>query len=144
LGPVLLDAGLHLLLLGDGEGAALLGLGLGPLLVRVGLVGLELGADVLADVDVGDIDREDLEGGAGVEALLRRGRGGLAGVPGHVLGGRRRAGGGGDARADAGDEGLLGASAAGVGGVGPDGDAGLGVALDAVLGDGVDGRAGAV
>ena len=35
------------------------------------LVGLEFGADVVADVNVGDVDREDLEGRPGVQALLQ-------------------------------------------------------------------------
>ena len=47
----------HLLLLRDGHRAALLGLRLRDLLVRVGLIDLQLRADVLADVDVGDVDR---------------------------------------------------------------------------------------
>ena len=67
LGPVLLDLRDHLLLLGDGEGPPLLGLGAGHPRVGLGLEGLEVGADIVADVDVGDVDREDLVGRAGVE-----------------------------------------------------------------------------
>ena len=52
--PVGLDLGLHFLFGGDGVGAALLREGLSFAGVRLGLVGLEAGADVLADVDVGE------------------------------------------------------------------------------------------
>ncbi|KKL59908.1 hypothetical protein LCGC14_2210630, partial [marine sediment metagenome] len=55
----------HLRLAGHGHGPALLGLGLEAPLVRLGLVGLELGADVLPDVHVGDVDGRYLEGGSG-------------------------------------------------------------------------------
>src|SRR5438105_321115 len=65
---------------GDGHGAALFGFGLEAALVGFGLVGLELGADVFADVDVGDVDGEDLEGGVGVEALVEDGLGDVVGV----------------------------------------------------------------
>src|SRR5262249_31517557 len=59
LGPVLLDLRDHLLLLGDREGAALLGLGPRDAGVGLGLEGLQVGADVVAHVDIGDVDRED-------------------------------------------------------------------------------------
>jgi lipoyl synthase len=49
--------------------AALLGLGLGDGACRPRPGRPELGADVLADVDVGDVDREDLERRVGVEPL---------------------------------------------------------------------------
>jgi hypothetical protein len=39
--------------------------------IGLGLGGLEVGADVVADVDVGDVDREDLEGGAGIRPLVQ-------------------------------------------------------------------------
>jgi hypothetical protein len=52
---------------GDRHRPPLLRLRLGDPLVRLGLVGLQLGADVAPDVDVGDVDREDLVGGAGVQ-----------------------------------------------------------------------------
>jgi len=61
----------HLLLGRDGHRPALLGLGLGDLLVRVRLVDLELGADVLAHVDVSDVDGEDLEGRPRVQAAAQ-------------------------------------------------------------------------
>ncbi len=60
------DGGFHLLLAGDGEGAALFGLGAGDAGVGFGLVGLQASADVLADVDVGDVDRDDLKRRVGV------------------------------------------------------------------------------
>ena len=46
-----------------------LGLGLGALHVRAGTVGSELGADVFADLDLGDVDREDFKRGVGRESL---------------------------------------------------------------------------
>lgn len=69
---------------------------------------LELGTDVVADVDVGDVDGEDLEGGAGVEALGHDGLGDVVGVLEHRLVRLGRADGGDDALADAGDDGLFG------------------------------------
>ena len=41
--------------------------------VGFGLRRLQFGADVLADVDVGDVDRNDFESGSGVEALGEHG-----------------------------------------------------------------------
>jgi len=61
------DLGLHFLFAGDGHGAPFFGARLGDLFVGVGLLGLELGAYVFAYVDVGDVDGENFEGGAGVE-----------------------------------------------------------------------------
>ena len=45
------------------------GLGLRDAPVGFGLRGLQVGADVLADVDVGDVDRHDFERGPGIEAF---------------------------------------------------------------------------
>ena len=64
--------GLHFLLAGDRFGPPLLGLGPGHARVGFGLVGLQAGADVLADVDVGDVDRDDLERRLGVEAAVEQ------------------------------------------------------------------------
>jgi len=46
---------------------------------------LEFGADVFTDVDVGDVDREDLERRAGVQALLQDALGDRIGVLQDVL-----------------------------------------------------------
>jgi hypothetical protein len=69
------------------------------------------GADVLAHVDVGDVDREDLEGRAGVEPAGHHGLGDVVGVLEHMLVRLGRADGGDDALAHAGDDGLLGRAA---------------------------------
>src|SRR6185369_5271300 len=124
---VLFNLGLVFLGLGHGHCAALFGFGLEALLVGLGLGGLELGADVLADVDVGDIDGENLEGAAGVKAFGHDGLGDVVGVLQHGLVGLGRADGGDDALADAGDDGLFGGAADKAGEVGADGDAGLGL-----------------
>ncbi len=57
----------HLLLKCDRHGAALLCLCLRNLLVCIRLVNLQFGADVLADVHIGNIDGEDLVRGARIE-----------------------------------------------------------------------------
>ncbi len=78
------DFGLHFLLAGDGHGPALLGLGPGHAHVGLGLVGLQAGADVLAHVDVGDVDRDDLERRLRVEAAVQHGLGDAVGVLHHL------------------------------------------------------------
>ena len=50
------------MLAGDGERTAFFGLGTGDAGVGFGLIGLQAGADIFADVDIGDVDRYDLEG----------------------------------------------------------------------------------
>ena len=135
--------------LADGEGPPLLGLGPGDPGVGLGLDGLEVGADVVADVDVGDVDREDLEGRAGVEPLLQHALGDRVGLLEHLLVRVGRADRVDDALADAGDDRLVGGPADQPVDVGPDGHLGLHLELDAVLGDAVDrlpalGRVGAV
>jgi hypothetical protein len=50
----------HLLFVRYRHGAALFRLRLRDLLIRVRLVNLQFGADVLADVQVRDVDRENL------------------------------------------------------------------------------------
>ena len=60
LGLLLLFGGLRRIL-------PLGGFGLRDAAVGFGLRGLQLGADVLADVDVGDVDRHDLERRSGIE-----------------------------------------------------------------------------
>ena len=110
---------------GDGHGAAFFGFGLEAAFVGLGLVGLEFGADVFTDVDVGDIDRQDFEGGVGVEALGEHGFGDVVGVFEHVFVVVGAADGGDDAFADAGDDGFLGGAADEALDVGANGDAGL-------------------
>src|SRR5690606_31522024 len=138
LGAHRLDAGAVLLLLGHGHGAALLGLGLRDALVGLGLVGLQLSADVAADVDVGDVDGEDLEGRARVEALGQDRLRDDVRVLEHALVGLSRADGGDDALADARDDRLLAGAAHEPLEVRAHRDAGRGDQLDAVLGDGRD------
>src|SRR5690606_33534544 len=141
LGLHLLHAGDHFLFEGDGGGAADFGLGLGDALVGLGLGFLELGADVLADVHVGDVDGEDFKGGADVEAALEHDLGNGVGRLEHDLVGLGRADGGDDALADAGDDGLLLGAADEAVEVGAHGHASLYLHLDAVLGHAVDGVA---
>ena len=130
--------GLHLLLLGHGEGAALLGLGPGDPRVGLGLQGLEVGADVVADVDVGDVDREDLVGGAGVEPLLEHALGDRVGLLQHLQVRLGRADGVDDALADPGDDRFVGGPADQAVEVGPHRHLRLDLELDAVLGHAVD------
>jgi hypothetical protein len=73
LGLHLLDAGLHLLLQRHRGGTPDFRLSLRHVLVRLGLRDLQLGADVLTDVDVGDVDGEDLERGTHVETAGKHG-----------------------------------------------------------------------
>ena len=56
-------------------GATLFGLGPGHAGVGLGLVGLQPGADVLADVDIGDVDRHDLKRRLRVETAFEHGLG---------------------------------------------------------------------
>ncbi len=129
---------MHLLLLGDGEGAAFLGLGPGDARVGLGLERLEVGTDVVAHVDVGDVDREDLVGRPGVEALLEHSLGDRVGLLEDLLVGVGRADGIDDALADARDDRLVGRTADQAVEVGPDGHLRLDLELNAVLGDAVD------
>src|SRR3972149_5105973 len=85
LGLGLHDARPHLLLEGHRHGPPLLGLGLGDLLVRVGLVDLELCADVLAHVHVGDVDGQDLVGGSRIQPRGQDMLGDVIRVLQHVL-----------------------------------------------------------
>ena len=60
-GPILFDCGDVFLFSGDRQRPAPFGRGPGDADVGLGLVGLQAGADVLADVDVGNVDRDDLK-----------------------------------------------------------------------------------
>ena len=88
------------------------GLGAGDARVGLGLVGLQAGADVVAHVDVGDVDRDDLERRAArrapAPARALEIESGFSSTCGVRLG---RADGADDALADAGDDRLLGGAA---------------------------------
>lgn len=64
-----LGIGAHFLFLGDGHGTAFFGSCLCDLLIRFCLIGLELGADISAYIDIGDIDGEDLKSCPRVETF---------------------------------------------------------------------------
>src|SRR5262249_12412795 len=70
LGAIFLDGGLHFLLSGDGEGTTLFGLGASDTGVGFRLKGLKVGANVVANVDISDVDRENLVRCSSVEPLL--------------------------------------------------------------------------
>ena len=65
----LLCAGLVLLLKGNSHGTTLLGLRLSNVLVGIGLVNLEGCTDVLANIDICNVDRENLERCTSVKTL---------------------------------------------------------------------------
>src|SRR5260370_19300258 len=67
LGPIKLNQRSVLLLLGDRFGPLLFGARLGYPQIRAGLVGLEIGADIGADVNLRDVDRDDFKRGLRVE-----------------------------------------------------------------------------
>ena len=140
-GTVKLGGGFVFLLGGDGEGAAFFGFGLEEAFVGFGLVGLELGADVFADGDFGDIDRENGKRGAGVEPFAEDGFGDGVGVFEDFFIAGGGADGGDDALADAGDDGFFGGAADELLDVGADGDFGADLENDAVFGLPVDGLA---
>jgi hypothetical protein len=98
---------------GDREAAAeaIAAVSLEAALVRLGLIGLQFRADIVADIHIGNVDREDLEGRAGVEALFENLLGDSVRVFQHLFVRVGRADGGDDAFADAGDDGFLGRAA---------------------------------
>ena len=112
------------LLLRDGHRAALLGLGLEAALVGFGAIRGELCAEVLADVDVGDVNGENLESRVRIESLAQDGFGDRVGVFQDVFVIDCRADRVDDSFADAGDDGFLGGSADEALDVGSHGDAG--------------------
>ena len=113
---------------------------LGDVLIRLCLIHLQYGADVTTYVDVSDVDGEDLEGGTGVEPLLKHqlrdrvriledGRVSLSGADARH-----------DALSDASEDGLLASTTDQLRDISPHGDARLGDQLDAVLGHSGDRR----
>ena len=93
-----------------------------------------------ADVDLGHVDRHDLERGLRIERILQHGLRNQVRVGQHVGVMLGRADGLDDALADAGDDGLLRGPADQAIELGPHGDAGPGLELNAVLADAVEGR----
>ena len=132
--------GLHLLLLGHCHGAALLGAGLGYVLVGVGLIYLQDCSDVLSDVYVGDVYGKDLECSAGIKSLGQYDFGYGVRMLQHVLVGLGCSDAGYDTLADAGQDGLLAGSSDQLLDVGAHGHPGLGYHLYAVLCHGCHGR----
>ena len=118
---------------------AFLGLGLGTSHIGFGLRRLKLGADVLAYIDIGDIDREDLERRAGIQTLLQHRLGDSVRILQHALVADRTADGSDDSLADAGDDRLFRGAANEPLNIRPDGHPGLGPELNTILGHGVDG-----
>ena len=106
--------------------------------VGLGLGLLQLGTNIFTDVDVGDIDREYLEGGADIEAALEddfrnavwRLKDGLVGIGG--------ADGGHDPLPDAGDDGLFKGGANIVVEIRAHGDTSAGFDLNAIFGNPID------
>ena len=119
---------------------ALLGAGLGYVLVGVGLIYLQDCSDVLSDVYVGDVDGQYLECSAGIKSLGQYDFGYGVRMLQYVLVGLGCTDAGHDALAYAGQDGLLAGSSDQLLDVGPDGYPGLGYHLYAVLGYGCHGR----
>ena len=94
---------------------------------------MQIGADVVADVDLGDIDRQDFECRARVETFFQDSLGDRVGVFEHQLIRIGRADGVDDPFADAGDNRFLGRTADEPIEIRSDGDASLDSKLDAVL-----------
>ena len=124
--------------LATAKAPALFGFGSGDPHVGFGLKGLQVGADVVADVDIGDIDRQDFIGRAGVEAFLEHSLRDRVGLFEDLEVGLGRADGVDDPFADPGDDGLVGGTADQSVEVGADGHLGFHLELNAVLGDPVD------
>ena len=93
--------------------------------IGLGLIGLQPGADVVADVDIGDIDRHDFERRLRIELAGQHRLGNPVRVFEHDLVRFGRADRADDPFADAGDDRFLGGPADELIEVGPHGDAGL-------------------
>ena len=89
-GTRLLCFGFHLLLAGDSHCATLLCLGLCNVLIGLRLVHLQLCADILTYINVGDIDTEDFESGTFVQSLAEHEFGDTIRVLKHLLVALRR------------------------------------------------------
>ena len=135
LGLHFLGISLHFLLFGDSHGPPFFGLGLGDLLVRFGLVGLQSGADVAAYVDIGNVDGQDFKSRPGVEALAEDGLTDFVRILQDLRMVPCRADAGDDAFADAGDDRRFTGTADEAVDVGADRDPGPDLQFDAVLGD---------
>ena len=101
----------------------------------LGLIGLQAGADVVAHVDVGNVDRDDFERRLRIEPAGQHSLGNPVGIGEHVGMPFRRADRADDPLADAGDDRLLGRPADQLAQVRPHRDPGLHLELNAVLGD---------
>ena len=132
--------GLHFLLAGHGHGTTLFGLGLGDVLVGIGLIHLEGSTDVLAYVDVGDVDGENFEGRTCVKPLAEHELRDGVGVLEHGLVAFARADGRNDAFAYTSQHRVFACTTHQLADVGTNRHARLGDELDAVLGYGGHGR----
>ena len=84
LGPALFDRGDHLLFLGDRHGSPTFGIRPGHACVCLGLIRLKAGTDVVAHVDIGNIDRHDFERRLRIESPGEHGLGDAIGIFQHV------------------------------------------------------------
>src|SRR5207247_1130006 len=134
----LLHAGQHFLFDRHGGGAPHFGLRLRDEFVRFGLFGLQSRADVLAHIDVGDVNGQNFKRRVAVERLAQDRFGNAVGMFEHVLVTGRRADGGDNAFADARDDRLFRRTTDETVQVRADGHARLGLYDDAVLGHTVD------
>ena len=135
-----LGIGAHFLLLGNGHGTAFFGSCLCDLLICFCLIGLELGADISAYIDIGDIDGEDLKSCPRVETFAEDRTGNVIRIlqyVGVLFGG---ADGRDDAFADTGDDGRFPCPADEAIDIRTDGDTGADLELDAVFRDRRNGR----
>ena len=133
LGLLLLFGGLRSVL-------ALRGLRLSDLAIGVRLGGLQFGADVLADVDVGDVDRHNLERRSRIEPLREHGLRDAIRILQHFLVIDRRADRGNDAFADTRNDRLFACAADVAIEVASHRDTRFDVELNAVLGDALERR----
>ena len=129
------DLGGHLLLARLGHGPAFLGFGLGNFEIGFGLIGLQLGTDVFAYVNIGDIDGEDFESRTRIQPLFQHRPGNEIGILQHLFVRPRRADGGNYALADARDDRLLPSTANQPVDIGAHRHPAQGLDLDAVFGD---------
>ena len=135
-----LGIGAHFLLLGDGHGTAFFGSCLCDLLICFCLIGLKLGADISAYIDIGDIDGEDLKSCPRVETFAEDRTGNVIRIlqyVGVLFGG---ADGRDDAFTDTGDDGRFPCPADEAIDIRTDGDTCADLELDAVFRDRRNGR----